>query len=861
MFKIALEGLLARKLRLVTTALAVILGVAFTAGTLVLTDTMSRIFDDLSSGVYKGTDAVVRAKAVFNGPMNMGEQRPMIDASLVPALSHVPGVAAAEGSAFGYTRLIGKDGTPIGNPGSGAPTLGGNWSTVQALNPFHLVAGHAPQAPDEVVIDKQSARLGHLAVGDTTKVIVNGPPQRVRIAGLVSFGTADSPAGASVVLFTTPVAQRLVAEPGKFSSIGFVADRGVSQQQLVSNLKRALPPGTEAVTGAAAIKEQQDQFQKALSIFSKFFLIFAVVALVVGAYIILNTFAITVAQRTRENGLLRALGASRRQVLASVLIEALAVGVIAALIGLAAGVAVAAGLKALLAAFGLNLPGGSLVLNARTVVASLLIGVGVTLVAAVSPARKAAKVPPVAAMQEATVGSSGYGSKQRLVIGLTILALGVAALFTGLFGHVGSAFLIVGVGVLLVFLGVSVLGRTIALPLSRAIGAPLPRVKGVTGTLARENTMRNPKRTAASASALMIGVGLIGFISIFASSAKASINATVDRSFAGDFVINSGAGSSGGGVDPALARRLNALPQVAAATGERFGSMVILGQPYMIAAVDPRTAGQIFNVSPVQGSIGALGADGIAVYSGDATKNHLKLGDPVSVVFRDTGPKTLRVALIYGDNQAAPTANPGSKTSYFLGTPSYDANFAAPHFDSQVFVKKAPGVPTAAALDAVKKLSAQYAVGATVQDQAAYKAEQTKPINQILALIYTLLALAIVIALLGIGNTLALSIFERTRELGVMRAVGMTRRQLRGTIRWESVIIALQGTFLGLLVGVFFGWALVRAQKDQGITVFSVPYLTLIVVVLLAALAGVAAAILPSRRAAKLNVLRAIVTE
>ncbi len=861
MFKIALEGLLARKLRLVTTALAVILGVAFTAGTLVLTDTMSRIFDDLSSGVYKGTDAVVRAKAVFNGPMNMGEQRPMIDASLVPALSHVPGVAAAEGSAFGYTRLIGKDGTPIGNPGSGAPTLGGNWSTVQALNPFHLVAGHAPQAPDEVVIDKQSARLGHLAVGDTTKVIVNGPPQRVRIAGLVSFGTADSPAGASVVLFTTPVAQRLVAEPGKFSSIGFVADRGVSQQQLVSNLKRALPPGTEAVTGAAAIKEQQDQFQKALSIFSKFFLIFAVVALVVGAYIILNTFAITVAQRTRENGLLRALGASRRQVLASVLIEALAVGVIAALIGLAAGVAVAAGLKALLAAFGLNLPGGSLVLNARTVVASLLIGVGVTLVAAVSPARKAAKVPPVAAMQEATVGSSGYGSKQRLVIGLTILALGVAALFTGLFGHVGSAFLIVGIGVLLVFLGVSVLGRTIALPLSRAIGAPLPRVKGVTGTLARENTMRNPKRTAASASALMIGVGLIGFISIFASSAKASINATVDRSFAGDFVINSGAGSSGGGVDPALARRLNALPQVAAATGERFGSMVILGQPYMIAAVDPRTAGQIFNVSPVQGSIGALGADGIAVYSGDATKNHLKLGDPVSVVFRDTGPKTLRVALIYGDNQAAPTANPGSKTSYFLGTPSYDANFAAPHFDSQVFVKKAPGVPTAAALDAVKKLSAQYAVGATVQDQAAYKAEQTKPINQILALIYTLLALAIVIALLGIGNTLALSIFERTRELGVMRAVGMTRRQLRGTIRWESVIIALQGTFLGLLVGVFFGWALVRAQKDQGITVFSVPYLTLIVVVLLAALAGVAAAILPSRRAAKLNVLRAIVTE
>jgi putative ABC transport system permease protein len=861
MIKIVLQGLFARKLRLVTTALAVTLGVAFTAGTLVLTDTITNIFNGLSAGVYNGTDAVVRAKAVFNGPQNMGEQRPLVDASLVPALSHVPGVAAVEGSVLGYTRLIGKDGTPIGNPSGGAPTLGGNWGTVPALNPFHLVAGHAPQAPDEVVIDKQSATIGHLAAGDTTTVLANGPPQQVRISGIAGFGTADSPAGASVVLFTTPAAQRLVAAPGKFTSIGFVAAPGVSQQQLVSNLQRVLPPGTEAVTGAAAIKETQDQFQKTLSIFSKFFLIFAVVALVVGAYIILNSFAITVAQRTRENGLFRALGASRRQVLGSVLIEATVVGVIAALIGLALGVAVAAGLEALLSAFGLKLPSGSLVLNARTVSLSLLLGIGVTLVAAVSPARKAAKVPPIAAMQETTVGSTGYGSKQRVVVGITILVLGVAALFTGLFGHVSNAFLIVGAGVLLVFLGVSVLGRTIALPLSRAIGAPLPRLKGVTGTLARENTMRNPKRTAASASALMIGVGLIAFISIFASSIKASINATIDRSFAGDFVINSGAGTNGGGVDPALAQRLTMLPQVAAATGERLGSMVILGQPSLIAAVDPRTAGQIFNVSPVQGSISALGADGIAVHKDIATQHHLTLGSPVSVVFRDTGPRTLRVALIYGDNQAAPSANPGSKTSYFLGTPAYDANFAAPHYDTEVFVKKAPGVTTATALAAVKKLAAQYAIGATVQDQAAYKAEQTKPINQLLALIYVLLALAIVIALLGIANTLALSIFERTRELGVMRAVGMTRRQLRSTIRWESVIIALQGTVLGLLVGIFFGWALVQAQKNQGITVFSIPYLTLVIVIVLAGLAGVAAAILPSRRAAKLNILQAIVTE
>jgi putative ABC transport system permease protein len=860
MIKIALQGLFARKRRLVTTALAVIIGVAFTAGTLVLTDTLTKIVDDLSAGVYKGTDAVVRAKAVFNGPTGTGEQRPLIDASLVQPLSHVPGVAAAEGSAFGYTRLIGKDGTPIGNPASGAPTLGGNWGTVPALNPFHLVAGHAPQAPDEVVIDKHSATVGHLAVGDTATVLANGPPQRVRISGIAGFGTADSPGGASVVLFTTPAAQRMVAAPGKFTSIGFVAAPGVSQQQLVANLQRVLPPGTEAVTGATVTKEFQDTFQQGLSFFKNFMLVFAVVALLVGGFIIMNTFAITVAQRTREVGLYRALGASRRQVLASVLIEAVVVGVIAALIGLAAGVAVAAGLKALLGVLGFGVPGGSLVLSASTVILSLLVGLGVTVVAAISPARKAAKVPPVAAMQEATAGSTGYGSKQRVVVGLALLAVGVAALFTGLFGHVTSAFLVVGAGVLLVFFGVSVLGRTIALPLSRAIGAPLPGALGVTGTLARENTMRNPKRTAASASALMIGVGLIAFITIFASSTKASINAATDRSFTGDFVINSGAGL-GGGVAPALAQKLNALPQVAAATGERTGVAVILGTVQYIAAVDPGTAGRIFNVSPLQGSISALGADSIAIYKDVATQHHLKLGDPVPVVFRDTGRQTLRVALIYGDSQAAPSVNPGGKPGYFLGIPAYDANFAAPHYDTQVFVKKAPGVTTADALAAVKKLAAQYAPGTSVQDQASYKAAQTKTIDQLLALIYVLLALAILIALLGVGNTLALSIFERTRELGVMRAVGMTRRQLRSTIRWESVIIALQGTVLGLLVGIFFGWALVRAQKNQGLTVFSVPYLTLLIIIILAGLAGMAAAILPSRRAAKLNILQAIVTE
>ena len=555
MIKVIMRGLLARKFRLITTALAVTLGVAFMAGTLVLTDTFGQTFNDLSAGVYKGTDAAVRATAAFNGPQFTGDPAPPRQRLTGDTLSRVPGVAAAEGSIFGYTRLIGKDGKALGNPANGAPTLGGNWNQVAALNPWHLVAGHAPQAAGQVVIDAKSARDGHLRVGDSTTVLVKGPPQRVQVIGIIRFGTADSPGGASTVLFTTPVAQQLVAAPGKFTSILFVAKPGVTQQQLVGNLRQALPHGLEAITGAALIKEMQDQFPQVLAFFNTFMLIFAVVALLVGAFMIFNTFSITVAQRTRENGLLRALGASKRQVLGAVLLEAVVVGIIASVIGLAAGVAVALGLKAMLSGLGMAIPTGGIVFTARTALIAGLAGLAVTIIAAVSPARKAAKVPPVAAMQDATVGSTGYGSKERVMVGTAILVAGVAALLTGLFTNVTSRILVVGAGALLVFFGVSVLGRTVSLPLSRAVGAPLPRLRGVTGKLARQNAMRNPKRTAASASALMIGVGLVGFFTILASSSTASVNSAIDRSFAGDIVINSGGGLMGG-VDPALAGQL-----------------------------------------------------------------------------------------------------------------------------------------------------------------------------------------------------------------------------------------------------------------------------------------------------------------
>jgi putative ABC transport system permease protein len=848
MLRTTFKSLVAHRFRLFATSLAVMLGVAFTAGTLVLTDTIQKTFDDLFSDIYADTDAVVRAEGAFDS--GGIEQRGRVDASLLDTVSGVDGVAVAQPDIRGYAQLVDRDGDAVGDPENGPPTLGGNWIDSEELNGFRLADGNPPRSDDEVVVDKKSADDTGYRVGDTAQVLVKGGPQDVTIAGIAKFGDADSPGGASFVLFTLDTAQRLIAEPGKFDSILVIADAGISQAEIVRRIAPELPTGTEAVTGEEITQESQDEIEQGLSFFNTFMLVFAVVALLVGGFIIFNTFFITVAQRTRENALLRALGAKKRQVLVSVLLEALAVGVIASVVGIGAGILVAGALKALLAAFGFELPAGGIVLTANTVIISLVAGVGVTLVAAISPARGPGKVPPVAAMREVAVGSTGYGSKQRIVVGCTLLVLGGAALGYGLFGSPGNPLLIVGAAVLLVFFGVATLGRTVALPLSRFIGWPLPRLFGIRGQLARENAMRNPRRTAATASALMIGVGLVAFITIFAASAKASFGTIIDRAFTGDFVITSPAGLATGGLDPRLAASLNELPEVDVAGGIRAGVAEIDGSAtQFVAASDEAFA--IVDVDPVAGSPADLGADTIAVFEDVAKDKDLAIGDGVPVVFKDTGRKELTVAMIYGEPQPA--------GDWLLGTETYEAN-VDDQYDYQVFVKKADGVDTPTAKAAVEQVADGYP-GAKVLDQAGYEDDQTMFIDQLLGLIYAMLALAILIALLGIANTLALSIIERTRELGMMRAVGMTRSQLRSMIRWESVIIAIQGTVLGLVVGVLFGWALVTALSDEGFETFRLPVLTLVVIVVLAALAGVLAAVWPARRAAKLDVLRAVVTE
>ncbi|RBY90972.1 ABC transporter permease [Blastococcus sp. TF02A-30] len=582
---------------------------------------------------------------------------------------------------------------------------------------------------------------------------------------------------------------------------------------------------------------------------------FAVVALLVGAFMIFNTFSITVAQRTRQNGLLRALGATRRQVLGSVLIEALAVGVLASVLGLLAGFGIATGLKALLDALGFGIPAGGLVFATRTVVVALAAGILVTLVAAVAPARRAGKVPPIAAMSSEVVGSAGYGSVSRVVVGGVALAAGLAATLTGIFADVGNRWAVIGAGSAGVFLGVFVLGRTISLPLSRVISAPLPRLRGLPGQLARENAMRNPKRTAAAGTALMLGVGIVVIINVFVSSTKATVDDEIERAFTADLVVDSGAGLTGG-VDPSLAARLDALPEVGAVTGLRVTPAELDGDPVLLGAVDPATAFDLLDLQPQDGSPEALGApDAIAVLDDTAREEGLQIGSTVPVVFRDTGPQELTVAMIYGEELEAN----GPVGTYVIGTATYAAN-VADDVDWKVVVAKAPDVTLAEARAAVDDVVAGYP-GAEVMDRAEFAESIYAPLDPLMSLVYALLGLAIVIALLGIGNTLALSVVERIREIGLLRAVGMTRGQLRGVIRWESVVIAVQGTALGLVLGMFLGWALTRALADEGLDVFDVPWTTLAVVVVLAGLAGLLAAALPSRRAARLDILRAMHAE
>jgi putative ABC transport system permease protein len=851
MWRVTLKGVVAHRIRYALTALAVLLGVAFIAGTLVLTDTMNHTFDNLYQQIYSGTSAVVRGAQPFNPGVAYAIQRPKVDASLAGPVSKVPGVRAVALDVEGYAQLVGKNGKAIGVTSNGAPTIGMAWTSVATLNPLQLVPGGKPPGPGQVVIDKHSADVGHFKVGDQVRILTQSAPVTCTISGLATWGGADSPLGASITAFNLTTAERLLGEPGKVTQILVAADPGVSQATMVSRLQSAVRgPGIEVVSGQSVTAEGQQTVHQALSIIGTFLLAFGYIALFVGAFVIFNTFSIVVAQRQRELALLRAVGASRRQVFTAVLGESFVTGVVASAAGVGAGIGLAVALKAGLAALGMDLPATGLVVTARTVITGLVAGTLITVLAAAAPANRASRVPPVAALQD-VAAEPRRPLARRTAVGASCAAAGLALGTLGLFAHVSNGMALVGGGAALLFIGVAALGPFIARPVCGMLGAPAAR-GGTVGKLGRENAMRNPARAASTAAALMVGVALVSAIGVMATSIKASYGDIINSALRADFVISNGAGNGGAvGVSPAAERSLATLPQVSDVAGVRSGVVKMFGQVITVNAADPVKAAPLFDLGATQGRFAAMTPAGIAVSSQAAGDHQLHLGSPVTMTFPAAGTRTFTVQVIYSVRDMA--------GDYVLPLAAATANFATT-LDQTVYVKLAPGVTTATARPAIDRALAAYP-NLTVMDQAQYKAQVNKSVDSLLNLTNGLLSLAVAIALIGIANTLALSVYERTRELGLLRAVGMTRSQLRSMVRYEAMVISLFGALEGLVLGTALGAAIVASFRSSGLDHIVIPVPKLLLLAFVAGLAGLIAAIGPSRRAARLNVLQAVTTE
>lgn len=848
--RLSLSSLRAHRRRFAGTFLAVFLGVAFLAGTLVMGDTLRAGFDSMFGNATAGTDAVVRGADTITTPGESQGVRQPVPTDLAGTVEAVPGVAAVAPDIQGAGQLVGGDGRPIG--GQGPPTLAGNWIPDPKLNPYRLAEGRAPARSGEVVVNRGTADKGGLKIGDTT-TLRTPDPVRVTIVGLATFGGEDGMAQVTFTGMTRADAEKyLTAGPGRATSIVVRADPGVSQAELVDRLTPVLPEGVEAITGQESAQENTDMIaSRFLTIFTTFLLVFSGVALLVATFSIHNTFAIVVAQRARENALLRALGASRRQVTEATLVEAAAVAVTASAAGLAGGIGIAAGLQALFPAIGFPFPEGDLVIGALFLTVPLVVGVLVCLGSALLPAVRAGRTAPLAALRETAVDSSGT-SRPRAVTGAGLLALAVAATLTGVL--VTPSVWLAGGGAVLALIAFVVLGPVAAGTAVRVLGSPLDRLRGVTGGLARRNALRSPKRTAATAGALMIGVAVVSLFTVFGASLKATMDQTVSRSFAGDVAVSTPAfGAGGSGLSPRLAPALGRLPEVDTAVGLGRGVAEVDGKGRALTVTDPVALRRTFDLGTVRGDLGALGTDGIAITRQEADRRHLTTGDTTRLAFTDGDEKTFTVRAVYGRSELA--------GDYVITRAAW-----APHrtqdADTLVAVSFADGVSAAEGKAAVEKVAAIYG-NPEVQTRDEYAQSSAGGIDMMLTLVYALLALAVLIALLGIANTLTLAIHERTRELGLLRAVGQTRSQLRAMVRWESVLVAAFGTVGGLALGAFLGWVLVRASdgSSDSAFAFALPPARLAVVALVGIAAGVLAGLRPARRAAHLDVLRAIATQ
>jgi putative ABC transport system permease protein len=844
MLRVALRNLTAHKVRLLLTALAVVLGVSFVAGTFVFTDSLQRSFDDLFD--QRSPDVVVTAKSEVGGGLNAPP--PTLPQSLVATVRDVPGVATAEGYVGAQGAVvIGSDGEPVGR---GNPTaLGASWIQDDATNPFTLVSGSAPSGPTEVVLDAGTAERAGFAVGDEVRIVTpRGAAVRTwTVSGLAQASIAASAGGGTVSVFDLATAQQVMVGAGQLSQIRVTAEPGTGQAALRDAITAELPDGTQARTGAEIADETAQRLEEALGFLNTFLLAFALIALFVAAFLIFNTFSMLVAQRTRELALVRAVGASSRQVRVSVLAEAAVLALLASTLGLVAGLGLAQLLRLLFSTFGAELPGGGLVVEPRTFVATYVVGLGVTVLAAWIPAGRAGRVPPVAAMRTGDVAPAPRSLTVRGALGLVLLLLAVGSAVAGLrtVDDAERAAQLIGVSALTGLVAMIVLAPFVARPLVAVIGAPF---RTATGRLAEGNARRSPRRTTATASALMIGVALMSALSVIASSATASIVGVIDDTIGADFVIF---GSSFRPFPPDVYRAVDGTPGTDVVTYVRQTvAKTADGGRAPVTGVDPKVIGEAISLDFTVGSVADLALGRAAVDVDTATENGYGLGDEIELAFPN-GTGTLTIDALY--ESAGPYSG-------FIVTLATVRSIGTLTQDSAVYITVAEGADAdAVRADLEQRLEPFPTV--TLQDQAQFEADIADQVNQVLGFLFALLALAVLIAFLGIVNTLLLSVVERTREIGLVRAIGATRPQVRRMVVVEAFIIAVFGALLGVALGLLYGALLQRVLEPEGFSVLAVPVGQLVAFVVLAGVGGVVAAVWPAWRASRLNMLRAIATE
>jgi putative ABC transport system permease protein len=845
----ALRGLLGRKLRTVLTAIAIILGVATISGTYVLTDSIDNAFHSIFYETRAGSDAVISGKSAFDLSGDSGSTAPSFDESLLPKVRGLSDVAEAEGQVNGEAHLIGKDGKAIVY--GGAPNLGFSIANgASRFNPLQLVSGSWPKG-NEVVVDKSTASKENLELGQVIGVQATGPVERLRISGIVKFGSVSTIGGATLAGFDLPTAQHIFGKPGKLDEIAVAANQGVPDDRLLSQIRSILPPQTQVRTSQAQSREDSKETDSFISFLQKFLLGFGGVALFVGSFVIANSLSITIAQRTREFATLRTIGASRGQILRSVMLEAVVMGTLASIVGLFAGLALAYGLFSLFDAVGFTLPNNGLTLETRTIVVALLVGIVVTLLASLRPAIRATRVPPIAAVREGATLPESRFARFRLPAAILLTLLGFAGLLAGLFVPdlgTGQILLYMLGGALLVFFGVALLSVRLVGPFAWTLGWPAKKIGGVAGALARDNSRRNPQRTASTASALMIGLALVTLVSMLAAGIVSSFRGAVNDIWKNaDYAIT--AQNNFSPIPVAASEAVAKTPGVTSVSNVRAGEALAFGNKIGLTGVDP-PASKVFNLDWTQGSsevLATLGANGAFVDKDYAKSHNLTIGSPVQLTFANGTKATVNVKGIFDP----PTGgSPFGRVT--VSTETFDRHTPEPeNLYSFVLMQGGQTDANQAALDATLK-DFPNAKAATRQK---FIDNQISGLSSILNILYVLLALSVVVSLFGIVNTLVLTVFERTREIGMLRAIGMTRRQVRRMIRHESVITALIGAAIGIALGIVLA-SLLIARVD--FIVLSVPIGQLVIFAIAAIFVGIIAAIFPARRAARLNVLQAL---